>query len=139
LRPEGDLAENPPVTSKITVIAIDAVRPRDVAEFWCAVLDWRVVEEDETGISIAPNDGTWPTIDVLRVPEDKAVKNRIHLDLRADGSTATEEVERVLALGARRVDIGQEPGVSWTVLADPEGNEFCILSRTVRDVAAGGG
>jgi predicted enzyme related to lactoylglutathione lyase len=139
LRSEGDLAKNPLMTSKIAVIAIDAVQPRVVADFWCAVLDWRVIDEDESGISIAPTGGTWPTIDVLGVPEGKAVKNRIHLDLRSDGSTAAGEMERVLALGARRVDVGQEPGVSWMVLADPEGNEFCILSRTVQDVASGGG
>ena len=120
--------------SRIAVIAIDAVNPRPVAEFWCNVLGWQVVDDDEEGISIAPPDGAWPTIDVLRVPDGKAVKNRLHLDLRADGVAREDELERLLSLGARRVDIGQGPDVSWVVLGDPEGNEFCLLSRSVQEV-----
>jgi hypothetical protein len=122
------------MTSRIAVIAIDALEPRLVADFWAAVLGWRILEESADGISIAPADAIWPTIDVLPVPEHKTVKNRLHLDLRADGSTAEEEVDRLLALGARHVDVGQESDATWTVLADPEGNEFCVLSRSVQDV-----
>lgn len=125
-----------PMPSRIAVIAIDAVQPRVVADFWCAVLGWRVLEQDTDGVSIAPPDGSWPTIDVLAVPEGKAVKNRLHLDLRADGVTTAAELERLLAAGARRVDVGQEPDVTWVVLSDPEGNEFCLLSRSVQDVHA---
>jgi predicted enzyme related to lactoylglutathione lyase len=120
--------------SRIAVIAIDAVRPRMVADFWCNVLGWHVVDEDDGVISIAPPDGAWPTIDVLGVAEGKAVKNRLHLDLRADGVATRDELERLLSLGARRVDVGQGPDVSWVVLGDPEGNEFCLLSRSVQDV-----
>jgi predicted enzyme related to lactoylglutathione lyase len=120
--------------SRIAVIAIDAVRPRMVAEFWCNVLGWQVVDEDDGVISIAPPDGAWPTIDVLGVAEGKAVKNRLHLDLRADGVATRDELERLLSIGARRVDVGQGPDVSWVVLGDPEGNEFCLLSRSVQDV-----
>ena len=122
--------------SRIAVIAIDAVHPRRVADFWCQVLGWHVVEEDEGVTSIAPADGGWPTIDVAQVAEGKAVKNRLHLDLRADGVSTSEELERLLGLGARRVDVGQGPDVSWVVLADPEGNEFCLLSRSVQETAA---
>jgi predicted enzyme related to lactoylglutathione lyase len=121
------------MTSRIAAIAIDAVQPRVVADFWCNVLGWQVVEEDETGISIAGTDGSWPTIDVFAVPERKTVKNRLHLDLRADGMTTAEELDRLLGLGARRTDIGQGTDVSWVVLSDPEGNEFCLLSRTVEE------
>ena len=121
------------MTSRIAVIAIDAVQPRVVADFWCKVLGWQVVEEDESGISIAETDGSWPTIDVLAVPEKKTVKNRLHLDLRADGMTTTEELERLVGLGARPIDIGQGADVSWVVLSDPEGNEFCLLSRNVEE------
>jgi len=124
--------------SRIAVLAIDAVQPRVVADFWCAVLGWQVVEEDASGVSIAPADGGWPTIDVLAVPEPKTVKNRLHLDLRADGVPTAQEVDRLLALGARRVDVGQGPDVSWVVLGDLEGNEFCLLSRTVQDVEDSG-
>jgi hypothetical protein len=120
--------------SRIAVIAIDAVRPRMVADFWCNVLGWHVVDEDDGVISIASPDGAWPTIDVLGVAEGKAVKNRLHLDLRADGVATRDELERLLSLGARRVDVGQGPDVSWVVLGDSEGNEFCLLSRSVQDV-----
>lgn len=116
------------------MLAIDAVEPRKVADFWVAALGWGVVEEDEGGVSIAPADGSWPGIDVLPVPERKGVKNRLHLDVRADGTSAAEEVARLLELGARHVDVGQSADVSWTVLADPEGNEFCVLARSVQDV-----
>ena len=121
------------MTSRIAVIAIDAVQPRVVADFWCKVLGWQVVEEDESGITISETVGSWPTIDVFAVPEKKTIKNRLHLDLRADGMTTAEELERLLGLGARRIDIGQGIDVSWVVLSDPEGNEFCLLSRTVEE------
>jgi predicted enzyme related to lactoylglutathione lyase len=120
--------------SRLAVIAIDAIRPRVVADFWCAVLGWHVVEEDSEVISIAPQDNSWPSIDVVAVPEGKIVKNRLHFDLRADGVSTTEELERLLALGAQRRNVGQGPDVSWVVLGDPEGNEFCLLSRSVQDV-----
>ena len=123
------------MTSQLAVIAIDAIKPRVVADFWCAVLGWEVVEEDDGIISIGPPDGTSPGIDVIAVPEGKTIKNRLHFDLRADGGTTSEELERLLALGARRKDVGQGPDVSWVVLGDPEGNEFCLLSRSVQDLA----
>ncbi len=116
------------MTSRIAVIAIDAVQPRPVADFWCAVLGWQVVKEDSDGVSIAAPMGPGH-----RLIEGKAVKNRLHLDLRADGVTTAEELERLLALGAQRAEIGQNPDVSWMVLSDPEGNEFCLLSRSVQD------
>jgi predicted enzyme related to lactoylglutathione lyase len=120
--------------SQLAVIAIDAVKPRVVADFWCAALGWHVVDEDMDIISIAPQDNTSPSIDVIAVPEGKTIKNRLHFDLRADGVSTAEELERLLALGAVRTDVGQGPDVSWVVLADPEGNEFCLLSRSVQDV-----
>lgn len=121
------------MSSRIALIAIDAVQPRVVADFWCSVLGWQVLEEDDGVIGIAPPDGSWPMIDVVPVPENKTVKNRLHLDLRADGMPTADELERLLDLGARRVDVGQAPGATWVVLSDPEGNEFCLLSRTVQE------
>ena len=126
----------PAMTSRFASLAIDARDPRTLADFWCAVLGYRVREQDETGVSIGPDDAPGPPIDLLRVPEAKAVKNRLHLDLRADGTGTSDELARLLALGARRVDVGQGPDVSWTVLADPEGNEFCLLTRTAQEVEA---
>jgi catechol-2,3-dioxygenase len=119
--------------SRIAVIAIDALQPRVVADFWCDVLGWQVVDQDDTVVSIGPGDRSWPTIDVAKVPEKKTVKNRLHLDLRADGVDTTYELERLLALGARRTDVGQGADATWVVLSDPEGNEFCLLSRTVQE------
>src|SRR4051794_7924965 len=113
--------------SRLAAIAIDAVDPRPVVEFWCAVLDWKVTEEDDDVISIGPATGSGPTIDIVRVPETKSVKNRLHLDLRAEGIGAAAELARLEELGARRVDVGQPPDCTWVVLADPEGNEFCLL------------
>ena len=112
------------MTSTVSGVAIDANDLELVARFWCDVLGYQELERDEGIISIG---GSGPDIDVLRVPEPKSVKNRLHLDLRASGSSTEDELERLLALGARRVDVGQAPDVSWTVLADPEGNEFCLL------------
>ncbi|MFL6239054.1 MAG: VOC family protein [Actinomycetes bacterium] len=118
------------MTSRLAAIAIDTVNPSVVADFWCAVLGWVVLEENDDVVSIGASDGRWPTVDLCRVPEGKTVKNRVHLDMRADEIEPPAELERLLALGARRVDVGQEPGVSWVVLADPEGNEFCLLDGT---------
>lgn len=120
----------------MAVLSIDAVDPAVVARFWCEVLGWSIVDEDvedAEGIGIGPADGSWPSIDVLKVPENKSVKNRLHLDIRADGVSTEHELARLLDLGARRVDVGQSPDVPWVVLADPEGNEFCLLSRTVQE------
>ena len=124
------------MSSRIAVLVIDALQPRVVADFWCDVLGWQVGDEDDTIVSIAPGDRLWPTIDVVKVPEKKTVKNRLHLDLRADGVDTTDELERLLALGARRTDVGQGADVTWVVLSDPEGNEFCLLSRTVQEARA---
>lgn len=124
------------MTSRFSALAIDSAEPKPLARFWCDVLGWRVVDQDETDVSIGPDDDAGPRIDFLAVPEAKAGKNRLHLDLRADDCTTAEELDRLLALGARRVDVGQGPEVTWVVLADPEGNEFCLLSRTVQQFAA---
>ena len=124
------------MTSRIAAIVIDAHRPDVVAQFWCDVLGWRILDAEPDIVSIAPSDASWPTIDVVAVPEQKSGKNRLHLDLRADGTTTAHELARLLRLGARRADVGQGPDVSWVVLADPEGNEFCLLSRTVAEASA---
>jgi hypothetical protein len=122
--------------SRIAAIAIDAVRPGGVAQFWCVVLGWGVIADDGDIVSIGPGDAPWPTIDIAAVPEGKVVKNRVHLDLRADDTTTQRELQRLLELGARRTDEGQAPDSSWVVLSDPEGNEFCLLSRSVQEVLA---
>lgn len=124
------------MTSRLANLHLDAVDPDRLARFWCQVLGWRVLDTDEDAglVEIGPADGRWPGLDIMRVPEAKTVKNRLHLDVRADGSTTADELERLLALGATRADVGQADDVSWVVLADPEGNEFCLLSRSVQDL-----
>ncbi len=124
------------MTSTISALAVDAHDPRRVAEFWAAALGWEIVEEGDDGVRIAPANRAVLPIDFLPVPDAKTVKNRLHLDLRADGGSQAEEVERLLGLGATRADVGQGPDVTWVVLADPEGNEFCVLSRSVQELAA---
>lgn len=107
-------------------LTFDCRDPRKVATFWAAVLGYEVVELDEEGADIRdPNGVGWRVI-FLVVPEGKSVKNRLHLDLRPGGSMA-DELERVMALGATRHRYVAEEGSFWTVMLDPEGNEFCIL------------
>ena len=109
---------------------IDAADPRALAAWWSELLGWRITDEDDDEVVIEPPagseaDGVSPDILFAKVPEAKAVKNRLHIDLRPDDQDA--EVARAEAMGARRVDVGQADDVTWVVLADPEGNEFCIL------------
>ncbi|GAA1277579.1 lactoylglutathione lyase [Planotetraspora silvatica] len=124
--------------SRLAVIAIDAVDPDLVADFWCAVLGWTILVREPGGITIGDNERSWPMIDIFAVPEGKTIKNRLHFDLRADGLSTSDELDRLLALGARHVDVGQSSDVSWVVLADPEGNEFCLLSRSVQQLTEPG-
>ncbi len=108
---------------------MDCAEPTVLAAFWREVLGWQVIGEGDGEVEIASGPDSpdvWPTLLFVPVPEGKAVKNRLHLDVTPTDRTRAEEVERVLALGARHVDIGQGEQ-NWTVLADPEGNEFCIL------------
>jgi hypothetical protein len=122
------------VACRITALALDAREPTTLADFWCRVLGYRIVEVDGLDVSIAPDDGTdhpRVTIDFLHSAEPKAGKLRLHLDVSATDRDQPAELARLLALGARTVDIGQGPDVSWQVLADPEGNEFCLLRRRV--------
>jgi hypothetical protein len=120
--------------ARISCVCIDAVEPRPLADFWAAVLGWDVVEDGDEGISLASPARDLPTLDIITVREAKQMKNRLHLDLRADGTSFDAELDRLEALGARRVDVGQGPDVTWVVSADPDGNEFCLLRRTVQDV-----
>jgi hypothetical protein len=112
------------MTLRIECLTIDAHDPAAVASWWATALDYTVdvdgLEGDEVGIK-----GDGPTLLFIKVPEGKAVKNRYHLDLRPDDRDA--EVARLESLGATRVDVGQTGAETWVVLADPEGNEFCVL------------
>lgn len=121
---------------RIQCLSIDAEDPRSLAEFWGAALGWRCTsDDDDDEVALEPpegsvEDGVAPDLLFLRVPEPKRTKNRLHLDLRPLDQVA--EVARLEGLGAARVDVGQGDNVTWVVLADPEGNEFCVL-RALED------
>ena len=119
------------MTSTLTEIVVDCSDPERVAGFWSDVLGWQPQRGDEFFWMSASGDPAVPDLKLVfvTVPEPKTVKNRVHLDVNPHGCDQEEEVERLLALGARRVDVGQGPDVPWVVLADPEGNEFCVLRR----------
>ena len=104
---------------------IDARDPGALGSWWCQALSWVVVNEDPDEYEIRPAPGRLPGLLFALAPEPKTIKNRLHLDFRPDDRDA--EVDRLLALGATRADVGQGDE-SWVVLADPEGNEFCVLS-----------
>jgi predicted enzyme related to lactoylglutathione lyase len=110
---------------RFTDLCIDARDIRALADWWSSVLSWPAEDTDDGDVVLRAPSGAGPDWLFLAVPEGKTIKNRIHFDLTPDDQQA--EVERVVGLGARRVDIGQGEQ-SWVVLADPEGNEFCILS-----------
>ncbi|MFN0089126.1 MAG: VOC family protein [Acidimicrobiales bacterium] len=106
-------------------VIVDAHDPVALGRWWQRALGWEVVSESEADLELAPAAGAQPSLQFLAAPDDKVVKNRLHLDFRPVDRDA--EVARLVALGARPVDIGQGEQ-SWVVLADPEGNEFCVLS-----------
>jgi Glyoxalase-like domain len=112
--------------SRFTELIVDAADPARLAAFWAAVLGWQTTASDDEGVEIAGPPGSGPSLVFVPVPEPKAVKNRLHIDVNPVGCEQDEEVERLVGLGARRVDIGQGDQ-TWVVLADPEGNEFCVL------------
>jgi hypothetical protein len=103
---------------------IDARDPGGLGNWWREALGWIVVNDDDDEFEIRPTPDRLPGLLFVPVPERKTIKNRLHLDFRPDDRDA--EVERLLALGATRADVGQGEQ-SWVVLADPEGNEFCVL------------
>jgi catechol-2,3-dioxygenase len=108
-------------------IVIDARDLPGLARFWMQALGWKVLSEREREIVIGTDDNAPVGICFMQVTDPKTVKNRVHLDLTASTADRDGEIERLLALGARRADIGQTGAESWTVLADPEGNEFCVV------------
>jgi hypothetical protein len=125
--------------SRLTEIVVDSHDPAVQAAFWAAALGYQVVRTEEGQVEIAPWEAeprdlaeqvrqapVVPALVFVTVPEGKTAKNRLHLDVRPVGCSHEAEVQRLMALGARRADVGQGT-LPWAVLADPEGNEFCVL------------
>lgn len=115
---------------RIQCLCIDTPDPSELAAWWERALGWRRTHDTADEVVLeppegSPEDGVAADLLFLKVPDAKSAKNRLHLDLRPDDQEA--EVDRLLELGARRVDVGQGADVSWVVLADPHGNEFCVL------------
>ncbi len=109
---------------KVGWIVLDTPEPANLAPFWEQLLGWRRVAESDACVELASPEGG-PRLALFRAPDPKVVKNRLNFDLVPDDQEA--EVTRALTLGARRVDIGQGEDARQVVMADPEGNEFCIL------------
>lgn len=116
-------------------IVIDAHDLPGLARFWAQVLHWRILSQREREIVIGTVETAPIGICFMPVTDQKAAKNRLHLDLTPDPGERDAEIERIVALGARRIDIGQTGTESWTVLADPEGNEFCVIRAKTTLVA----
>jgi predicted enzyme related to lactoylglutathione lyase len=108
-------------------IVIDAHDLPSLARFWSQLLDWPILSEREREIVIGADETASVGICFMPVADRKVVKNRVHLDLTCGAEERDAEIERILGLGARPVDVGQTGAESWTVLADPEGNEFCVV------------
>jgi hypothetical protein len=126
-------------------LVVDCVDVRRQATWWADALDWRLVYDsedecvivpswvDETVMAQTPWERIGPGMVFVPVPEGKTVKNRLHIDLAPHTSQDREaEIARLKRLGARQVDVGQGRYATWTVMADPEGNEFCVLSSRDR-------
>src|SRR4029077_612175 len=109
--------------------------PLVLGRWWREALGWVVVNDDPEEFEIRPAPDRLPGLLFARVPGTKQIKNRLHFDFRPDDRDA--EVERLLALGAARADVGQGEQ-SWIVLADPEGNEFCVLGSRRQDRSSTG-
>jgi len=120
------------VPTRLVHLVVDAVQPARLAGFWAAALGWEVAAEEDEEIDVWPRGYSYPDpvalpLVFVPVPEAKTGKNRVHLDLATESEAhQAAEVERLLGLGAVRADVGQGD-VPWEVMADPEGNEFCVL------------
>ena len=125
-------------------LCLDSTDPRRIGDFWQEALGWRRTYDTDEEVVLeppegSPEDGVSPDILFLKVPEQASGKNRLHLDLRPADQDA--EVARLEGLGARRADVGQGEDVTWVVMQDPDGNEFCVLraftAEELADIAAG--
>ncbi|MFJ2297723.1 VOC family protein [Oerskovia paurometabola] len=121
------------MASRISELVLDCADPELLARFWSGVLGYVELGREDGAIEIGPADvgfgGLQPTIILSPSNDPKTGKLPLHIDVNATDRDQDAELERLLALGARRADIGQTGDESWHVLADPEGNEFCLLRK----------
>jgi catechol 2,3-dioxygenase-like lactoylglutathione lyase family enzyme len=127
------LSTVPVMACRFSELVVDCRDPEAMAAFWAAVLDYRVLSRDEDGaVEIGPEagfGGPAPTLVFGPVPDPTPGKVRLHIDLNATDRDQDAELARLLELGATRADVGQTGEEGWHVLADPEGNQFCLLQR----------
>ena len=124
----------PIMACRMSEVVIQCRDPRSLAAFWCEVLGFIVLDTGDGVVEIGPREGfggLQPTLIFLPTTEPKAGKSRLHFDVNATDRDQDAELERLLKLGARPADIGQTGEESWHVLADPEGNEFCLLKARI--------
>jgi hypothetical protein len=115
-------------TGPIAAVVVSCADPRAMARFWGDAIDWTLHEVTDDHARLRSTDGVGPYLEFVRVPDGDAVSTRVHLDVRPyPGDDLAAEVARLRALGAADADVGQGE-VAWAVLADPEGNEFCVLT-----------
>ena len=119
---------------RFTELVLDCHDHDLLGRFWSEVLGYRVSERsdgpEDFYVELEGPPGAGPSLLLLRTPDPKTSKNRLHIDVNPTDRDQDAEVERILALGATRADIGQGDR-TWVVMADPEGNEFCVLGTTV--------
>jgi len=116
------------MSCRLVALCIDANDPPALARFWAGVLGWEITDDPHDGVALLPNDDTGFRIRFLPTEEQKAGQNRMHFDLTsASLEDQQQTVARSLALGGRHIDVGQRPEEGHVVLADPEGNEFCVI------------
>ncbi|GAA2861811.1 VOC family protein [Nonomuraea rubra] len=116
------------MTSRLIALCFDAHDPTGLARFWSGVLNWETADDPRGGITLLPNDDTGFRLRFLPSREQKVGQNQMHFDLTSTSlENQRETVARALELGGRHLDIGQGPDEEHVVLADPEGNEFCVI------------
>jgi predicted enzyme related to lactoylglutathione lyase len=108
-------------------IVIDSHDLPAQARFWSEALHWQILSVREREIVVGSHEDAPVGLCLMPSPDVKSVKNRVHLDLTTGADDRDVEIERLLSLGASRVDVGQTGEEFWDVLADPEGNEFCVV------------
>jgi predicted enzyme related to lactoylglutathione lyase len=121
------------LSSSLLAVVVDCRDPQAQAQFWAAALSYQVTQRNPDEFKVADSTGQGGALYFMRVPEPKVVKNRLHLDLVTEGAMELE-VERLTALGACLIEVRRDPESldnpdTWTVMQDPEGNEFFVISR----------
>ncbi|MFU8874975.1 VOC family protein [Micromonospora sp. SL4-19] len=116
------------MTCQLFAVCFDASQPLPLGRFWSGLLGWEMADDPRDGVVLLPGDGTGFRIRFVQAQEQKVGQNRMHFDLT---STSLEDqqrtVARALGLGGQHIDVGQRPEEGHVVLADPEGNEFCVI------------